>query len=159
MSLRKDRLSWAFIGLGLAVVGVTAFFALAPHMRPQLTVRLGDGVFDAVVIRPDRNETFDLNKRELRQTQAVLRIYDSSSLWAVDVKRRVAAFDLVWLDDNKKVVHIVKHASRDSKPDTTFRPVEQARYVLELAEGSVDSKAMRIGGTAYFDESLLEKKS
>jgi uncharacterized membrane protein (UPF0127 family) len=159
MSLRKDRLSWAFIGLGLAVVGVTAFFALAPHMRPQLTVRLGDGVFDAIVIRPGRNETFDLNKRELRQTQAVLRIYDSNSLWAVDVKRRVAAFDLVWLDNNKKVVHIVKHASRDSKPDTTFQPVEQARYVLEFADGIVDSKAMRIGGTAYFDESLLEKKS
>jgi uncharacterized membrane protein (UPF0127 family) len=116
-------------------------------------------VFDAVVIRPGRNETFDLNKRELRQTQAVLRIYDSNSLWAVDVKRRVAAFDLVWLDNNKKVVHIVKHASRDSKPDTTFQPVEQARYVLEFADGIVDSKAMRIGGTAYFDESLLEKKS
>lgn len=159
MSLRKDRLSWAFIGLGLAVVGVTAFFALMPHLHPQLTVRLGDGVFDAIVVRPSRNETFDLSKRELRPTQAVLHIYDTNSLWAVDVKRRVAAFDLVWLDENKKVVHIVKHASRDSEPETTFRPVKEARYVIELADGIVDSKSMHIGGVASFDESLLENKS
>jgi uncharacterized membrane protein (UPF0127 family) len=155
MSLRKDRLSWAFIGLGLAVVGVTAYFALMPQLRPQLTLRLGDGVFDASVIRPSQNETYDFNKQQLHDNQAVLRIYDSNGLWSVDVKKRTAVYDIIWLNESKKVIHIVKHASGDSKPETTFRPMESARYVLELAGGTVESKSMHIGGTAFFDESLL----
>ena len=155
MSLRKDRLSWAFIGLGLAVVGVTAYFALMPHLRPQLQLRLGDGVYDALVVHPGRSETYDLSRHELRQNQAVLRIYDTDGMWPVDVKKRMVATDIVWLDSTKKVVYIVKHASGESKPDTTFRPTEAARYIVELSDGAVENKAMRIGGTAYFDESLL----
>ena len=156
MSLRRDRLSWAFIGLGMAVIGVTAYFVLMPQLRPQLTLRLGDGVFDTIVVRSARNETYDVNKYPLRQNQAILHIYDSSALWSVDVKKRTAVFDIVWLDDAKKVIHIVKHASGDSVPETTFRPAEPARYVIELTGGMVESKSMHIGGTAYFDESLLE---
>ena len=155
MSLRKDRLSWAFIGLGLTVVGVTAYFALMPHLRPQLQLRLGDGVYDAIVVRPSRNEAYDLNKYGLRQNQAVLYIHDVDGIWPVDVKKRTIATDIVWLDSSKKVVYIVKHASADSKPDTTFRPTESARYVLELMDGTVENKAMNIGATAFFDESLL----
>lgn len=155
MSLRKDRLSWAFIGLGLAVVGVTAYFALMPHLRPQLQLRLGDGVYDAIVLHPARSETYDVNKYGLRQNQAILHIYDVDGIWPVDVKKRTVATDIVWLDSSKKVVYIVKHASGDSKPETTFRPTEFARYVVELSNGTVESKAMHIGGTAFFDESLL----
>ncbi|HEX7484478.1 MAG TPA: DUF192 domain-containing protein [Candidatus Saccharimonadales bacterium] len=157
MSLRKDSLSWAFIGLGLAVIGVTAYFVLMPQIRPQLTVRLGDGVFDAIVVRSAQNETYDVNKHSLRQNQAILRIHDSSALWSVDVKKRTAVFDLVWLNDAKKVVYIVKHASGDSVPETTFRPTESARYVIEFSGGTVESKSIHIGGTAFFDESLLKE--
>lgn len=155
MSLQKDRLSWAFIGLGLAVIGVTAYFVLLPQLRPQLTLRLGDGVFDAIVVRPSHNETYDLSVHHLRENQAVLHIYDNNGLWPVDAKNRTTAFDIIWLNDAKKVIHIVKHASGESKPETTFRPMESARYVIELAEGTVERKSMHIGGTAFFDETLV----
>lgn len=157
MSLRKDSLSWAFIALGLAVVGVTAYFVMVPQLRPQLTLRLGDGVFDAIVVRPNQNETHDMNAQPLRQNQAVIQIYDTDGLWSIDVKKRTTATDILWLDNNKKVVYIVKHASGESTPETTFRPMESARYVIELANGTVESKSMHIGATAFFDESLLEK--
>ena len=155
MSLRKDRLSWAFIGLGLAVVGVTAYFVLMPQLRPQLTLRLGDGVFSAVVLKTGQEKTYDLNKKALHDNQAVLHVYDYDGRWAVDVKKRTAIFDIIWLDSNKKVVYIVKHASGDSKPETTFRPAESARYIVEFPGGTVESKSMHIGGTAFFDEAEL----
>ena len=117
MSLRKERLSWIFIGGLLAAVGATAYFVLLPQLQPHLTLRLGDGVFNARFISPTEyakngNQSID----ELRQGKAVLRMYNDEGQWSMEMKDRQKPFDLVWLDGNKKVVHIVKNASAESSP-------------------------------------------
>jgi len=40
--------------------------------------------------------------------------------------------DIVWLDSNKRVVHIVKESSPDDSTSITFTPLSQAKYVIEL---------------------------
>lgn len=153
MSLRKERLSWIFIGGLLAAVGATAYFVLLPQLQPHLTLRLGDGVFNARFISPTEyakngNQSID----ELRQGKAVLRMYNDEGQWSMEMKDRQKPFDLVWLDSKKKVVHIVKNASAESTPSTRFNSQANARYVIELRGGTVDSKAIRINQEANFDE-------
>lgn len=157
MSLRRDHISWVFIGALLAAVGVTAYFVLLPQLQPHLTLRIGDGVFTTRVVTPKefaKYGTRDIG--HLREDKAVLRMYSQSSFWSIEMKNRQESFDLVWLDNKKKVVHIVKNASADSTPSTLFSPLIDARYIIELRGGIVDSKSIHIDQEAYFDEKNIK---
>lgn len=157
MSLRKERLSWIFIGALLAAVGVTAYFVLLPQLQPHLTLRIGDGVFNARVVTAREYAKNGLqNTSQLREDRAVLHMYDSDELWSIDMKDRREPFDIVWLDSRKKVVHIVKNASSESVPSTIFSPQVNARYMIEMRGGIVDTKSIRIDSDAYFDEKNIQ---
>ncbi|MDB5186645.1 MAG: hypothetical protein JWM07_117 [Candidatus Saccharibacteria bacterium] len=157
MSLRKERLSWIFIGALLAAVVVTAYFVLLPQLQPHLTVRLGDGIFNARVITPkDYAKNGMQHVNQLRADKAILHIYDSDGLWSIEMKDRHDSFDLVWLDSTKKVIHIVKNASAESVPATLFSPRINARYMIEMRGGSVDAKSIHIDHEAYFDENNIQ---
>lgn len=157
MSLRKERLSWVFIGTLLAAVGFTAYFVLLPHLQPHLTLRIGDGVFKARVITPKEHAKNGIqNINRLREDKAVLHMYSTDGLWPIEMKDRHEPFDLVWLNDEKKVIHIVKNASAESTPSTSFSPLVNARYMIELRGGIVDSKAIRIDQAAHFDENNIQ---
>lgn len=157
MSLRKERLSWVFIGLFLAIIGATAYFVVLPQLRSQITVRLGDGVFTSRTVNARQSsEMSQLDVDQLRADRAIMHVYATDSLWTIDMKNRTALFDLVWLDENKKVVHIVKNASTESRPDTVFSPVESARYVMEFRAGTVEKKTIHINAVAVFDEKHIK---
>jgi uncharacterized membrane protein (UPF0127 family) len=64
--------------------------------------------------------------------------------------------DIIWLDKDKKVVYIVKNAPPESYPYEHFEPKEEARYVLEVAAGTVEDKKIMIDAPATFDENNLE---
>lgn len=157
MSLRKERLSWVFIGVFLAAVVTTAYVVLLPQIQPHITLRLGDGVFNARVITPAEYVKKGMAYAgQLRKDRAILHVYDSNALWTIDMKTRDTPFDLVWLDNEKKVVYIVKNASGESTPTTVFGPRSDARYIIELRAGIVDSKSIRIDQSAYFDENNIQ---
>jgi uncharacterized membrane protein (UPF0127 family) len=157
MSLRRERLSWAFIGALLAAVVVTAYVVLLPQIRPHVTLRIGDGVFNARVITPAEYAKKGMQyAAQLREDKAILHLYNSDSLWSLDMKARDAPFDLIWLDHDKKVVYIVKNASGESTPTTLFSPRSDARYIIEVRGGIVDSKSIRIDQQAYFDENNIQ---
>jgi uncharacterized membrane protein (UPF0127 family) len=157
MSLRKERLSWVFIGALLAAVGATAHFVLLPQLQPHLTLRIGDGVFNARVVSASQYAKNGIqNISQLREDRAILHIYDSEELWSIDMKDRHDSFDIIWLDSEKKVVHIVKNASSESVPSTTFNPQVNARYMIEMRGGIVDAKSIRINSDAYFDEKNIQ---
>lgn len=157
MSVRKDFLSWGLIGLMLMLVGFAAYFILEPKLRPHVTVHIGDGVFSAQVLKTDREHTKGLSGRpSLGADEAVLFVYDTDGKWSMWMKEMHFPIDIVWLDKNKKVVHIVKNAPPESYPNETFTPTEDARYVVEFAAGTVAAKAIMIGGQAKFDENNIE---
>jgi len=158
MSLQKDRLSWALIGLLLVAVGAAAYFILWPQLQPHLTLRLGDGVFTARVVGAEEyaKQGGIQPDVQLPEGHAVLYVHNSDGSWLVDMRKRHALSDIVWVNSAKKVVHIVKNASADSVSGTVFGSEKAARYVIELRGGTVDAKAIKINGLATFDESNTE---
>ena len=157
MSLRKERMSWIFIGVLLAAVIATAYFVVWPRLQPHLVVRLGDGVFNARVITAKEYANSGMpHVDKLREGKAVLHMHNSDALWSIDMRQRQALFDVIWLDSQKRVEYIVKNASADSVPDTTFSPKDSARYIVELRGGTVDTKAINIGDEAFFDENNIQ---
>ena len=158
MSLRKERLSWVFILLFLAVIGAAAYFVLLPQLRSQMTLRLGDGIFKAVTLSPEESSRqAGGDVPQLSDNKAIIHVYDADAFWLIDTKYRSTTFDIIWLDKDKKVVHIVKNASSESEPDTLFQPKEVARYIVELRGGTVEEKAIRITSTAIFEDEKNEE--
>ena len=157
MSLRRERLSWVFIVALLVVIGTAAYYVVWPQLQPNVTLHLGDGVFNARVISAKEYAKNGMpHTDQLRDGKAVLHMHESDGWWSIDMKQRRAAFDVVWLDSEKKVIYIVKHASADSASGTTFTPKEKARYMIELRGGTVDEKAITINDTAHFDENNIQ---
>lgn len=152
MSLKKDRLSWVLIGFLLSAA-VAAILVVIPQLRSQTTLRLGDGVYNMRAFnQQDSEKMAQQDVAGLQPNKAILHVYNTDKFWTIDTKKRTAKFDLVWLDKDKKVVHIVKNASAESQPDTVFSSKVSSRYIVELAGGMVDEKTIRINSTAFFED-------
>ena len=157
MSRRRDILSWGLIVLVLLLVGAATLYIMWPQLQPHATVRIGDGVFAAKVVKTPEDRTKGLSgTSELRKDQAMLFVYERDNKWAIWMKDMNYPIDIVWLDKNKKIVYIVKNAPPESYPYEQFTPKQDARYVLELPAGTVGQKSIVIGKDAVFDEDNLE---
>jgi uncharacterized membrane protein (UPF0127 family) len=153
---RRDVLSWVLIGFALVLIGLAAFYAIWPQVRPHVTVKLGDGVYNATVSKTADDITKGLSGTTgLRQDQALLMVYASDGKWSIWMKDMQYPIDIVWLDKDKKVVYIVKNAPPDSYPEK-FTPKKDARYVVELPAGATSQKNITIDQEAAFDENKLE---
>ena len=89
----------------------------------------------------------------LMQNQAVMLVYGYEQILPVTLRANTAAVDLVWVNNNKKVVYIVKNISSETADQ--FTPTDSARYIIELAAGTVKNKAIVVGMKADFDERRL----
>ncbi len=146
-NLQRDTMSWVLIVSLLVAVGAAAFYLVSPQLRPHTTLHIGDGIFSADIV-PSGSLS---ESRQLQSNQAVLVMYGHDDRWPVVVDGRQNALDIVWLNGEKKVVHIVKNVKAD-QPVVSYMPKDDARYVIELPAGSVDNKAIKLTSVATFDE-------
>ncbi len=63
-------------------------------------------------------------------------VFDSSGLHSIWMKDMNYSIDIIWLDENGKIVHIVEEASPESYP-AMFVPKASAKYVIETVAGFV----------------------
>lgn len=156
MSLRKDTYSWGLIGIVLLLVAVAVFFVIRPYVRPHLTMRLGDTVFTAQVAQTPAERAKGLSGvTQLGKNDAMLFVFDGDGkpgMWMKDMKIPI---DIIWLDAHKKVVSIVQNVSPDTYPQV-FTPKADARYVVEVAAGTVEADAIVVNRTAMFNLSQIE---
>ena len=149
--LHKDKLSTAIALLVLVLIVAVAIGLVQKFQEPRTTLRLGDGIFSTHVAATGAERQKGLGDIEsLADNEAMLLAFDHEAEWSIWMKDVEYPIDVIWLDDQKQVVHIVKNMPPDSYPDS-FSPDKPARYVVELAAGTVEKKAIRIGGVARFD--------
>lgn len=154
LGLRKDTLPWLFILFFLGVIVATGFYVLRPALQPSAMLRLGDGIFTTSMVMVDQKQVgAPIETATLMPNQAVMLVYGYEQILPVTLQANTAAVDLVWVNNNKKVVYIVKNIS--SKTIDQFTPSDSARYIVELAAGTVKNKAIAVGMKADFDERRL----
>jgi len=115
-----------------------------------------DDVFLDVEIADDNEKIKQglMFREMLPENQGMLFIFDEErkyQFWMMNMKFNL---DIIWLDANGKVVHIVENAEpcidAAHTSQCTFNPDEPARYVLEVNSGFVqryginESSVMRI---------------
>lgn len=86
---------------------------------------------------------------ELKPDTGMLFIFDqldSQEMWMKDMQY---SLDMLWLDDDRRVVHIEEHLSPSSYPATVKSPTP-ARYVVEVPSGFVAAHHIKEGTIAAF---------
>jgi len=132
--------------VGLVIVLITSL------MGSKVMLQIGDGVFNAQIASNSMSREKGLgDTKQLKSDQALILAYPSDDKWSIWMKDMSVPIDIIWLDVDHKIVHIVKNVSPDSQTFETFTPKKDARFVIELPAGSVDKFKIKVGPSAVFD--------
>jgi len=151
MSIWRPRTTGILIGGFLVIViAVAASFMLA-NFQPKTELRLGSGVFKANVASDQLSrETGLAGVEKMKPNDALIIAFDQDDAAGIWMKGMEVSIDIVWLNANKEVIHIVKNATPEMG-ERIFRPTTKARYVVELPAGTVQKANIKVGGMASFD--------
>jgi uncharacterized protein len=89
--------------------------------------------------------------KSMPSNSGMLFIYEDEASRPFYMKNTYIPLDIIWMDQDKRVVFIKKNAER-AHLDVydTIQPQEKAMYVLELNAGSVDKIGLNTGDTLRF---------
>lgn len=84
------------------------------------------------------------NRDSLPKNKGMLFVFDKIDIYGFWMKNMRFAIDIVWLDENKKIVHIEKNVLPDTFPNT-FIPTQKSLYVIETNAGFVVDNDLEVG--------------
>ncbi len=172
INLKKDL--GIIFGLFLVIAGLVVFgkgftsagFLLSSNQatnsavsvkpKDKVAITAGSLVIDAQVAATANDRKRGLSKKDsLPINTGMLFVFDKSDKWAIWMKNMKLTIDIVWIDENKKIIDIVKDAAPEpDKKDqdlTVYRPMADAKYVLEINAGIVDLNNVKVGDTVAFE--------
>lgn len=121
------------------------------QFAPKVEMKLGTGIFTMRVAADDVARERGLSGVEsLKPNEGLLMAFNSDDTWTIWMKDMNIPIDIIWLDSDKKVVHIVKNVSPDGGEETVYEPKQAARYVVELPAGTVDNYVIKVNQVAEF---------
>jgi|AntRauTorcE11897_2_1112592.scaffolds.fasta_scaffold07644_3 uncharacterized membrane protein (UPF0127 family) len=146
------------LGAKLVVGGIVAFVVLSVAAllygwatQPRTTLMLGDGVFKAeLAITPEKRAKGWAGVEDISSERAIILAFPYEAKWEVVTQDMKTDIDIVWLDQYKEVVHMVKEAPPVVFNDESFEPLKTALFVVELPAGTIDNRNIHIGAKAEF---------
>lgn len=140
---------WAIIiTLAVAIAGVFLWMRLNDTSQ---VLKLGGQSFEAIVLQTDAERQKGLSgSKNLPRNQAMVFDFEADSKWGIWMKDMNYPIDIVWIDRDHKIVHIVQDAQPSSYPETIFRPDTDSRYVIELASGTIKNTGVKKGDSITF---------
>lgn len=156
---KPSFLTWRPTTTVILVVGLVALLTysvaayIVANFRPAVEWRMGSGVYRLWVADTEAERVRGLSDvGELSLDGGLLMKFESDNTWGIWMKDMEVPIDIIWLNKDKEAVYIVKNAGPELSTDSVFVPTENARYVIELAAGSVEKAGIKTGMTATFDE-------
>jgi uncharacterized membrane protein (UPF0127 family) len=121
-----------------------------PHIKVCKDV--GHCVSSEIAVSPKARLLGLMFRDELSANSGMLFVFPYSDAWRFWMKNTKIPLDIVWLDEDKRVVFIVNDAQPClAETCRDFAPEENARYVLELAAGVAKEWNLRIGDRLTFE--------
>lgn len=86
--------------------------------------------------------------------EGMLFVFSSPDTYGIWMKDMLFAIDIIWIDENFKIVHIEKDVSPDTYPKV-FYPTAPSKYVLEISAGQIDILKIKIGDSIKISKKWL----
>ena len=90
-------------------------------------------------------------KDSLKENEGMLFVLNPSSrrgFWMKDMKFPI---DVIWLNENKQIVHIKKSLEPCVSNCPVYYPDRESKYVLETVAGFADKQNLRVGDKVFFE--------
>ncbi len=133
---------------GILALGGALIFASKQKGKPlseAFPMRINNATISVeLATTPAAQERGLGGRRNLPENQGMLFLYDKAARYSFWMKNMQFPIDIIWIDENKRVVDITKNLSPATFPNT-FQPTKPARYILEVNAGFADRNAIAIG--------------
>ena len=139
--------------LGVLVIGGYFYYKTGPNYTAPTTlstsskVILKEKTFFVEIADTDQRRALGLSGHApLSENQGMLFIFDTPAVYEFWMKDMKFALDIIWIDENMKIVYIQKSAQPESYPEV-FNPRVKSLYVLEVLAGQADALKIGVGDT------------
>ena len=127
---------WLIVIGAIVLVGLAFWTVLVKVQDMSRTVVLGGETYRAEVVDTFEARAKGLSDRpSIDSDRAMLFVFAEDDFHAIWMKDMRFAIDVVWLDGDKRVVHVERNIQPDEPPHASYTPVKKARYVLEVGAG------------------------
>lgn len=119
----------------------------------KMKVCFNSHCFDVEIARTQTEKRKGLMFQEsLDKNQGMLFVYQKEEQRSFWMKNMKIPLDIIWLDENKKVVGVVKHAPPEKNGSyESFQSPPNVKYVLELNAGTAEKIGLKKGDKLDFE--------
>lgn len=149
----KAKTKWVrreiHLAVAILIVSLIAyFFSINSHVS---MVSVDDAIFNVEVADSSEERSKGLSGRPaLANDEGMLLIYDESKINGIWMRDMNFSIDILWIDENLRVVHIEEKISPSTYPEI-FYPNLPAKYILEVYSGQVEAQGLSLGDQVVLD--------
>ena len=145
--LRVIKAMIVIVVLGMVV---WAIFLRADQLITKHTIlSIGTKTYQAEIANTDQLRQKGLSGRSILNDNAVmLFVFDESDYHKIWMKNMHFPIDVLWLNENKKVVHIERQLQPDDPPHKEYTTLVPAKYIVEMSAGKADYRQQHFAKAA-----------
>lgn len=87
---------------------------------------------------------------KIEENKGMIFIYENQGIYGFWMKNMKFPIDIIWIDENKKIIDITKSVSPETFPEV-FKPKAPAKYILEVNAGFADENNIKEGDYTEFE--------
>ncbi len=142
--------------LSLILVSGLFFLIFLSFKNSRKQVCYKDKCFNVEVAKANEEQSKGLSgRKKLEDDSGMLFIFEEMEKYSFWMKNTLMSLDIIWIDENNKVVFIKENAKPcKSEICTSFTPSHNAKYVLEINGGKVKEIGLKVGDEINFSEDL-----
>jgi len=142
----------------LAMLGFLVFYSVKnkrvvveiPKKSQIQFIKLGDEEIKVEVVDTIESRAQGLSgKSSLEEDEGMLFVFDIAGVYPFWMKDMNFPIDIIWMDENQKVIYIKKNATPESYPES-FWPKENSKYVLEVSSMFTNKHNIKLGDKLEF---------
>jgi len=131
---------------------VVMIFQLKKSSVKYINIKIGDTEIKAEVADNIIKRTKGLMFRKtLSEKEGMLFVFNEESYHSFWMMNMSFPIDIIWINNEKKVVDIVENAQPCKLTCSSYRPKETALYVLEVNANFTEKHGVKIGSSLEFE--------
>ncbi len=133
------------------------FFVVSCGGQKVAEVYLKNNVFYVEIAdTPESRAKGLMGRKNLPDDRGMLFVFEEPGIYSFWMKNTLVPLDIIWLNEDKKVVYISKNNHPPKRGDfPIIKPRVTAKYVLEISGGMSEKIGLNVGDVAAFD--LLQR--
>jgi len=98
-----------------------------------------------LAITPEERALGLMFREKVNDDQGMLFVFEEEDIHSFWMKNTLIPLDILWLDENKRIVHIEEHVPPcKADPCPSYGPSMPALFVLELKDGRVAANGLKL---------------